>query len=172
MRRRTEVSRVDGVSSGMERAGGWISPSSFRKLETSSSEIWGIPGSTSEAPTSNRASAKRSRRSRAGEESTGSILAQSAEMKARRRCSGARRRWIWTLPSGVWLERTVGVGQLLSAKPARSGDGCFELLLSMERLENLPKYRKCFGMPLPSPRGVACLEVVRPLEMFLAKESL
>merc|ERR1712061_200981 len=42
---------------------------------------------------------------------------------------------------------------------------------SDEHLENLPKSWKCFGIPRPSPRGVACLHVVFPSKVCLTKDK-
>ena len=73
-----------------------------------------------------------------------------------------------TAPAGLWLCKTLGGLFLPSAKPA----GRVVCENAVENLENLPKSLNRFGTPRPSPRGVACLEVVFPAKVCLAKESL
>ena len=88
--------------------------------------------------------------------------------------SGPRTKRTLTLPDGSLLLKTLNGFLLLSAKPSRRV-GCENALEHLdEHLENLPKSRKCFGTPRPSPRGVACLEVVLPPAMvcFTKDKSL
>ena len=90
----------------------------------------------------------------------------SVRMRVQEEESGPRTKRTVTLPDGSLLLKTLNGFLLLSAKPSRRA-GCENALeLFDEHLENLPKSRKCFGTPRPSPRGVACLEVVFPPAMF------
>ena len=105
---------------------------------------------------------------------------------------GPRTKRTVTLPDGSLLQKTLTCFLLLSAKPARrDGRGKAlehsdehlenlptslkslgnELEHSDEHLENLPKSWKCFGIPRPSPRGVACLDVVFPSKVCLTKDK-
>ena len=109
----------------------------------------------------------RSTRTSGMEGSLRSIFVMSVQMKATFEIS----LWITktvTVPAWLWLWKTLGDLFLPSAKPSGSG-GCEN---AVEHLENLPKSRKCFGTPRPSPWDVACLDVVLPAEVCLEKESL
>merc|ERR1719222_1085558 len=111
------------------------------------------------------------------ERSSSAMLVMSVRMRVAEE-SGPRTKRTVTLPDGSLLLKTLNGFLLLSAKPSRRA-GCENALEhfdehSDERLENLPKSRKCFGTPRPSPRGVACLEVVLPPAMvcFTKDKSL
>ena len=91
---------------------------------------------------------------------------------------GPRTKRTITLPNGSLLRKTLCDFLLLSAKPSRrvgcehfveNFDDLPKSLEHLECLENLPKSRKFFGTPRPSPRGVACLVLVFPLMVCLTK---
>ena len=84
---------------------------------------------------------------------------------------GPRTKRTVTLPDGSLLQKTFTCFLLLSAKPARRDGRGNALEHSDEHLENLPKSWKCFGIPRPSPRGVACLDVVFPSKVCLTKDK-
>jgi len=97
-------------------------------------------------------------------------LVMSVRMRVKEE-SGPRTKRTITLPDGSLLQKTLNGFLLLSAKPSRRA-GCENAQEHLdEHLENLPKSWKCFGTPRPSPRGVACLEVVLPPMVCFAKDK-
>ena len=109
--------------------------------------------------------------------SCSAILVMSPRTRVKEELGPRTKRTI-TLPNGSLLRKTLRDFLLLSAKPSRrvgcehfveNFDNLPKSLEHLERLENLPKSRKFFGTPRPSPRGVACLVLVLPLMVCLTK---
>ena len=109
--------------------------------------------------------------------SCSAILVMSLRTRVKEELGPRTKRTI-TLPKGSLLRKTLCDFLLLSAKPSRrvgceyfveNFDNLPKSLEHLEHLENLPKSRKFFGIPRPSPRGVACLVLVFPLMVCLTK---
>merc|ERR1719323_1971350 len=96
--------------------------------------------------------------------SCSAILVMSPRTRVKEE-QGPRTKRTITLPNGSLLRKTLRDFLLLSAKPSRRV-GCEYFV---ENLDNLPKSRKFFGTPRPSPRGVACLVLVLPLMVCFTK---